>query len=253
MRVPQKPIAAHRRQRERESMKTSIAIGALALVAVAGSAQASMTLTSAPFPFPPASSGLFNAVGTFNLGNDKARLSAAGQSDLQGGNPGNGWWGPNDGSGGLQRSWEVIWNNTAGTITFNVFANNDYTGLAMSMTQTPVFTVGNTLVGLDIGANMSGVAGRSFQYTNVEFNDGGGFVSVPGANALYNGVPNTNNYFALSGTLGDFTLRGQAQFLSGSVTSDGMRFFINGRQAIPTPGAAAVLGLGGLLAARRRR
>lgn len=234
-------------------MKTSIAIGALALAAMAGSASASLTLTSAPFPASPASTSAFNAIGTFNFGNQKARLSAAGQTDLQGGNPGNGWWGPNTGTGGLQRSWEVVWNNTTGAVTFNVYANNDYTGLAMSMTQTPTFVAGNTLVGLDIGANMSGVAGRSFQYTNVEFNDGGGFVSVPGANALYDGVPNTNNYFALSGTLGDFTLRGQAQFLSGTVTSDGMRFFINGRQAIPTPGAVALLGMGGLLAARRRR
>jgi hypothetical protein len=234
-------------------VKYSIAMSTLVLATIAGSAQASMTLTSAPFPGSPASESLFNAIGTFNFGNQKARLSAAGQSDLQGGNPGNGWWGASDGSGGLQRSWEVIWNNTAGTITFNVYANNDYTGLAMTMTQTPLFAAGNTLVGLDIGANMSGVAGRSFQYTNVEFDNGGGFVSVPGANALYDGVPNTNNYFALNGTLGDFTLRGQAQFLSGFVTSDGMRFFINGRQAIPTPGAVLVLGLGGLLATRRRR
>jgi hypothetical protein len=233
-------------------MKTSIAIGALALAAIAGSAQASLTLTSAAFPASPASTSAFNAIGTFNYGNQKARLSAAGRSDLQGGNPGNGWWGPNDGSGGLQRSWEVIWNNTAGTVTFNVYANNDYTGLAMTMTQTPVFTPGNTLVGLDIGSRLS-AANHGFTYSNVEFNDGGGFVSVPGANASYSGNANYNNYFALTGTLSDFTLRGQAQFTSGTVTSDGMRFFINGRQAIPTPGAAAVLGLGGLLAARRRR
>jgi hypothetical protein len=146
-----------------------------------------LTLVSAPFPAPPASTSAFNAVGTFNFGNQKARLSAAGQSDLQGGNPGNGWWGPNTGTGGPQRSWDVIWNNTAGTVSFNVYANNDYTGLTMTMTQTPILTPGNTLVGLDIGANMGGVSGRSFQYTNVEFNDGSGFVSVPGANALYNG------------------------------------------------------------------
>lgn len=235
-------------------MKALFSIGALALAACAGSAQATITLTSAPFPGSPASSSAFNAVGTFNFGNQKARLSAAGQTDLLGGNPGNGWWGPNTGTGGLQRSWEVVWNNTAGSVTFNVYANNDYTGLAMTMTQTPVITLGYTLVGLDIGANMSGVVGRNFHYTSVEFNDGGGFVSVPGANAVYNGVPNTNNYFALNGTLGDFTLRGQAQFTSGTVTSDGMRFFINGRQSIiPEPAAAALLAPVGLLLARRRR
>lgn len=236
------------------SLINSIAVGALALAAVAGSAQASLTLTSAAFPASPASSSAFNAIGTFNYGNQKARLTSPGYSDVQGGNPGNGWWGANDGSGGPQRSWEVIWNNSTGTVTFNVYTNNDYTGLAMTMTQTSVITAGNTLIGLDIGANMSGVAGRSFQYTNVEFNSGGGFVSVPGANVLYNGVPNTNNYFALTGTIGDFTLRGQAQFLSGSVTSDGMRFFINGRQsAVPAPGALALMGAAGLVNMRRRR
>jgi hypothetical protein len=67
------------------------------------------------------------------------------------------------------------------------------------------------------------------------------------------GVANTNNYFALSGTLTNFTLRGQAQFLSGSVTSDGMRFFINGRQAVPEPATMATLGLGALALVRRRR
>jgi hypothetical protein len=217
-----------------------------------GSAHA-LTLAAAPFPASPASTSAFNAIGTFNFGNQKARLSAAGFADLQGGNPGNGWWGPNTGTGGLQRSWEVVWNNTTGTVTFNVYANNDYTGLAMTMSRTPAITLGNKLVGLDIGANMGGTPGRNFQYTNIEFNDGSGFVSVPGANAAYNGVPNTNNYFSLNGALTDFTLRGQAQFTSGTVSSDGMRFFINGRQAVPEPGTMAALGLGVATMIRRKR
>jgi hypothetical protein len=221
-------------------------------IAIGGSAHA-LTLVSTAFPASPASTSAFNAVGTFNFGNQKARLSAAGFTDLQGGNPDNGWWGPNTGTGGLQRSWEVIWNNTTGTVTFNVYANNDYTGLAMTMSRTPVLTPGNALVGLDIGANMGGVAGRNFQYTNVEFDNGGGFVSVPGANAAYNGVPNTNNYFALNGTLTSFTLRGQAQFTSGTVTSDAMRFFINGRQAVPEPGTMVALGAGIAALLRRRK
>ena len=212
-----------------------------------------MTLTPASFPGGTTTS-LFNAIGTFNFGNQKARLEAAGQSTVQGGNPGNGWWGPNDGSGGLERSWEVIWNNTSNTVTFNVYASNDFTGLpAMTMTQTPTFTAGNTLVGLDIGARLTS-ASHAVTIADVEFDDGGGFVAVASANGSYTGNANFNNYHALGGTLGDFTLRGTAQFTSGTVTSDGMRWFVNARQgAIPAPGAAALLGLGGLLAARRRR
>ena len=229
-------------------MKTSIAIGALALAAIAGQSQASITLTQASYP--SGTTSLFTAVGTFNFGNQKARLEA--DTTQQGGNPGNGWWGPADGTGGLQRSWEVIWNNTASSVTFNVYENNDYTNLAMTMTRTATLNVGNTLVGLDIGSRL-GSSTFGFTYSNVEFNDGGGFVSVPAANASYSGNQFFNNYFALNGTLGDFTLRGQAQFTSGTSTGDSMRFFVDARQAIPTPGAAAVLGLGGLLAARRRR
>jgi len=234
---------------------TYISIGAMCAFSASG--QAGMTLTSAPFPASPASTSAFNAIGTFNFGNQKARLEAAGQSTLQGGNPGNGWWGPNTGTGGLQRSWEVIWNNTAGTVTFNVYANNDYTSLAMTMTQTPTFVAGNTLVGLDIGSRLSSTA-HGFTYANVEFNGGNGFVAVPAANASYSGNANYNNYFKLNGALNDFTLRGQAQFTSGTVTSDGMRFFINGRQglgepAVPGPAAALPFVVGLLAAAKRRR
>jgi len=64
----------------------------------------------------------------------------------------------------------------------------------------------------------------------------------------------TSNYHALSGPLGDFTLRGKSSF-SGAVStsSDFSKFYVDAYQAVPTPGTAALLGLGGLLAARRRR
>lgn len=231
-----------------------LAVGILALAVMAGSAEATMSLSSAAFPASPASSSLFNAVGTFNFGNQKARLEAAGQTTVQGGNPANGWWGPNTGAGGAPRSWEVIWNNTSGTVTFNVYANSNYTSLAMTMTRTPTFAPGFTFAGLDIGVNLGGTAGRGFEYTGVEFDGGSGFVPVTTANASYSGVANVNNYFKLDGSLGDFTLRGGARFTSGTVASDGMRYFINARQApIPEPGALGLLAPASLLLARRRR
>lgn len=233
-------------------MTKSLALSALAIAALAASADASLVLTQAAMP--AGTSSLFNAVGTFNYGNNKARLEAAGVSTLQGGNPGNGWWGSNTGSGGLQRSWEVIWDNTAGTITFNVYANSDYTGLAMSMTQSPAFTAGYTLVGLDIGARLT-TDTMGVTLSGVEFNGGSGFTSVPTANASYAGNAFFNNYHSLDGTLGDFTLRGVAQFTAGTTTGDSMRWFINARQgaAVPGPGAAALLSLCGVVGTRRRR
>ena len=228
---------------------------ALALTVGGFSSAQALTLVSASFPAAPASTTAFNAIGTFNFGNQKARLSAAGHADLLGGNPGNGWWGPNDGSGGLQRSWEVIWNNTTGSVTFNIYASNDHTGpAAMSMTQTPVLTPGFTLIGLDIGARLS-ATNQAFTFSNVTFDNGSGFgpVAVPGANASYSGDANFNNYFTLSGTLSSFVLRGQAQFTSGTTTGDAMRFFINGRQAVPEPASMTALGLGIAALLRRKR
>jgi hypothetical protein len=213
-------------------MNAWILFGTMALATAAASAQ--MTLTQASTP--TGTTSLFQAVGTFNFGNNKARLEAAGLTTVQGGNPGNGWWGPIDGSGGLVRSWEVAWNNATSTVTFRLYASSDHTGApAMTMTQTPALTVGNTLVGLDIGArlgqNPSGVT-----LANVQFDGGTGFVGVPTANASYTFSPSfLNNYHALGGTLRDFTLRGTAQFTAGAATGDSMRFFVNGRQAaVPT-------------------
>lgn len=201
----------------------------LAGMLAAGSAQAADGLVKATSP--SGTSSAFNAIATFNYGNQKARLEAVGQTTVQGGNPGNGWWGAGDGSGGLLRSWEVIWNSSTGSVTFHVYSGSDYTGLAMTMSSTPSFAPGETLVGLDIGARLSS-ATQGVTLGNVEFNGGSGFVSVPTANASYSGDAWFNNYHALIGAPTSFTLRGTAQFTAGSVTSDGMRWFVNARQGV---------------------
>lgn len=218
-------------------MKTTMAIGALALAAAVAPAQ-TLTLTQATQP--AGTTSLFNAIVTFNFGNQKARLEAAGLTTVQGGNPGNGWWGPNDGSGGQVRSWEVLWNNATSTVTFQVYASNDHSGApAMTMSQTPTLAPGNTLLGLDIGARL-GVEPSGVVLANVQFDGGSGFVPVPTANGAYSYSPSWfNNYHALGGQLGDFALRGTAQFTAGTTTGDGMRFFVNGRQGLPAANHAA--------------
>ncbi len=243
-------------------MKTVVQIGLFVASVTTSMSSAGLVLVQATQP--AGTSSLFNAVGTFNFGNNKARLEAAGQTTQQGGNPGNGWWG--DGSPTTPgttpvRSWEVIWNNSTGVVDFKVYASSDWTGsAAMSMSRTPVLTPGNTIRGLDIGARLTNT-NQSVTLNDVQFNDGSGFVSVSTANATYSGNAFFNNYHELVGTLGSFTLRGTALFPTGTTTSDSMRFFIDARQALPAvplPPAAwaglSTLGvISGLGVLRRRK
>jgi hypothetical protein len=232
----------------------------LAIVMVTGSANASLTLTqgAGPGTLPPGSVNLWNAQGSANNGNNKAYIDGAGVARVNGGNPANGWWT----NPSTARSWTAAWNNTAGTITFSVFSTADYTGpAAMTIVSTPVLVPGNTIVGINFVANMQNNTNSAWAiaFSGIEFNDGSGFVAVPTANGSYSAAAFTtnrvNNYHNLGGTPGDFTIRGvtQMNWGTGISTSERLRFEITAIQGIPTPGAAAMLGLGGLLAARRRR
>ena len=233
-------------------------LGTFACVAVAASAHADLTLVDGSAGSPPSgTSRVARAVGTFvNPAGGAARLEATGLPTIEGGIGGGfGWW-----SGGVTRSWELAWNNTSSTLTFRLFASNDWSGSsAMSMTQAPVFAPGNSLAGFDFGiqlASTSFSSSATFVYSDIQFDAGNGFVSVPTADNSYTvtGAFLTSNYHALSGTLTDFTLRGKSTF-SGSVSSstDFARFYVDSYQAVPAPGAAALLGLASTVRPRRRR
>jgi hypothetical protein len=231
-------------------------LGASALMTVS-TAYGDVVLVSTPsFTAPVGTTEVFAAIGTYNNGNQKARLEANGQTTVQGGNPGNGWYG---GTPRPVRSWEVDWNNSTGSVTFLVYASSDWTGTAaMTMTQTPVLDAGKSLVALDIGARLA-VNPSSVKLDNFGFDgNGSGFVSGP-SSMTYDDPPTIweHNYFELQGT-GDFKLRGTAQFLTGTTTGDSMRFFVNGREGVPSvpDGGTTLALLGGALvgiAALRRK
>ena len=182
---------------------------------------------------PAGTSSLFTAVGTFQNSNFKGYLDAAGFTRLTS-NPGNNYW-TND----AQHAWDVKWTNLAngGTVLFQIHRDSTFTSAVdMSFTRTLTFASGQTLLGLDIGSRLT-VNPSSVNISNVQFDGGSGFVDVPTANHLQTSPPTAfyNNYHSLAGPLGDFTLRGTADFPTGFTGSgDGMRFFIDARAGAPT-------------------
>lgn len=221
-------------------------IQALVLAAIAAPAAAQITLV------PGATdTGLtaFNAVGSEQRGNYKSYLEDADglSTRLQGNTISTQWW------VNTERSWEVVWDDSTETVTFNIYSDNAYTNLADSISRS-LSLGGNSLVNLNIGARIVD-AEHSVTYSGVEFDGGSGFAAVPSANATYTGNGFYTNFHTLAGPRGDFTLRG-VSLLADSVdsitsTSDRFRFFVVAQT--PAPGSLALLGLGGLAATRRRR
>lgn len=236
-------------------MKKQLAIlVGLGFLMATSAVDAAMVLTQSAQPAN--TSTLFSAVGTYNNGNHKARLEVSnpgGTSNpvlIQGGNPGNGWWG---GTPRPVRSWEVAWDDATHEVSFKVYTTSDWTGdAAMTMTRTPVFATGGALVGLNIGARLTG-CDKSVTIGNVQFDDGSGFANVATANATYSGDAWFNNYHAITGTLDDFVVRGTATYPTGTSTGDSMRFFVSGVQAVPEPSMMSLLAFGGLGLIRRKR
>lgn len=225
------------------------ALTVTALACLFGGAQA-LTLDLVGPSRPSGSSTLFTAVGTANTGNNKARLEPRGFARIEGGNPGNGWF-----YGTTPRSWELSWNNTTKSVSFKLFSSSDWTGPEATnglMNATPTLDPGNTLVGLSIGYRLS-AANQSLNLDNIQFNSGSGWQNIDAAEGTFSGNVFSEQYFALNGTLTDWTLRGTANFPTGTTTGDSMRFFVAGVQAVPEPGTMAALGLGAAAMLRRRK
>ena len=274
-------------------MRSNLFVGissAVAAVAVAGSASASLnylTMTQvAGYPssgtgFTTGTESAFTTDFNYQSNNNKLRMwnrlggssqSFSGNVNQVAVNPSTTYWGPdvsNPSASRPSRSWEITWNNTAKTFTTNVYDTIDWTGTASaSLTQAAALTsfggavdsgVGdftlrgiaqfasglsqtganfyfrvnarvttgtNMLAGINIntrpdGATGGATSGASIVLSGMQFNGGNGFVNVGGVDGTYLASGGQlNNYYTFA--------------------------------SVPAPGAAALVGLAGLVARRRK-
>lgn len=223
----------------------------------AGAALVALLVTPSAFAFqlvldqqPQPSNNYFSAIGTFNVGNAKARLEASGRTPVSGGNPGNNWYG---GDPRPVRSWEVLWDNNDQLVTFNVFSSSDWTGTpAMTMAQNAILNPGASVIGINFAARTASLD-QSVSIQDVQLNTGSGFTNLTTANALFTGDAFQTRYHRIDGTLTDFALRGTVQFPTGTTTGDSMRFQVSAVQAVPEPASMTALGLAALALLRKRK
>ena len=245
--------------------------GAVAAALVAGSASASnyLTLTQAANPsdtgWTTTTGSAFASEFNYQSTSNKLRLwdrTGSSSAPTLAVNPGNDYWGPSSANPAAprpQRSWEVIWNNTTGSMTTRIYDTTDWTGAAsadLSMTLPNTLFGGQADAGGDFvlrgiaqfasGAqensgsfywrvnarvdngtnNLTGInflvapSTGSIVLSDLQFNGGNGFVNVLGVNGTYV-APNSNNFYNLA--------------------------------VVPAPGAIALLGAAGLVGSRRRR
>ncbi len=202
-------------------MKTSIAIGALALSAIAGSAQAAFvngTMGFVPIGEPGTfvSAGSLSQATSFTWGGPLHFIN----------NPGPAMF------GGLPN----IFNGAAGA---SVTVTSPITLPGGVIANAPAVTLNNNYPSLFTVA--FGGANINFSSTSQSFTSSG----PNSLNILFEGTAVDLNY---SGTANAAMLMNFA-ILSGNQVNYSASF----AATIPTPGAVAALGLGGLLAARRRR
>jgi hypothetical protein len=254
-------------------MRNSSMIASMAAVVVAGSASASMSYLTMTQAANPSNTGWTTTTGSafaseFNYQSNNSKLRmwnrlGSSSNPTQFVNPGNTYWGPNSFNPSAprpSRSWEVIWNNTTGTMTTKIYDTENWTGAAsanLSMTLPTTVFGGQANAGgdftlrgvaqfasgtaqstggfyfrvnarVDNGTNnLTGInfltapaSIGSIVLSNVQFNGGNGFVGVGGVDGTYSGS-SANNFYNLA--------------------------------VVPAPGALALLGAAGLVGARRRR
>jgi hypothetical protein len=227
VREPLASIAAEGRQR-REEMKTSIAIGALALAAIAGSANAGIvdsfttaqTSGGAGATWLSIPSSLFAERQFQRFNNATASL-------------GSGAWtmGANEFSSPTQNGSSYLnyrQDSVGSTIDLSGIASMSFD---INVTGSVILNWyledanGNNLIQLGALVSVSGTGTQTLDFSTATMDPGFDLSAVTGMSVRFTGISAGE-----SATVTNFTYT-----------------------LVPTPGAAALLGLGGLMAARRRR
>jgi hypothetical protein len=205
-------------------MKTSIAIGALALAAFAGSAQAAVvngTMGFVPFGSPGTFVGSSLSQATsFSWGGPMHLISNPGPANFGGL--------PNIFSGAAASSVTV---SSPITLPGGVVANAP--AVTLNNSYPSLFTVAFGGANIRFSSTSQSFTSSGPNSLNITFNG-----TAVDLNGIHTGTANaamTMNFTILSGNQVNYS----TSFATGGL--------------VPAPGAAAVLGLGGLLAARRRR
>ena len=225
-------------------MKTSIAIGALALAAIAGSANASVI-------------PLYDFSTTFSSPNATNPNSFDGP--VTGSNPFSLYFWNRTSSSTSPRN---MVSGTTGSVTMsNIARANAFTnwGVATDFNALPQPSVnlsGTTAIEL----NVTAYTGAATTWNVFVYDSAGGALQSPNTSVSGTGLQSfaVSSFSLFSGTTLDWSsvvsVELQAFTVGTNQTAQASSFTFNSFNAvIPAPGAAALLGLGGLMAARRRR
>ena len=248
---------------------------AVAAVAVAGSANAAVTYLTMTQAANPSSTGWTSTTGSaftsefnYQSSGNKLRLwdrlgSSSAPTKVV--NPSNEYWGPSNAVPGAprpQRSWEVSWDNTTGTMTTKIYDTMDWTGSAsanLSMVLPATLFGGQVNAGGDftlrgVAQFASGASQNSGNfYFRVNARVDSGTNNLTGINFL---TAPTGGGTGASIVLSSVQFNGGNGFVSvggadGTYTGSSLNNFYN-LAMVPAPGAAVLVGVAGLMTRRRK-